>query len=78
MIVQDLEVGLKIAYTLSCSMLEKVLMVMGEVDICFRPSLIPPIIQEILVDHQVFTVIVMAELEIGLRPSNFLHIIIVN
>ena len=51
--VQGVEVGLKISSTLTFIMLEKVLMVMGEVDIGLRPALIYSIIQTILVYHWV-------------------------
>ena len=49
-IVQDVEVGLKRSTTLPCKMLEKVLMVLVEVD----PALLPPIVQVIVVDHKIF------------------------
>ena len=78
MMVQDVEVGLNISATLHFAMLEKVFMVMREVYIGIRPALVPPIIQEILVDHQYFIVMVMTEVDIGNRPVNFLHITMVN
>ena len=40
-IMQDMEVGLKISTTHPCSMLDKLLMALGEADIGFGPSLIP-------------------------------------
>ena len=55
----------------------KVLMVMGEVDIGLIPAPLPPIIQVCLVNHWVFLVMAMIELDIGLRPANFLHITMV-
>ena len=70
--VQDAEVGLKILATLSLTMLEKVLMVMGEVNIGLKTALIHPIIKVILVDHKVFIVMVITGLNMGLRPANFL------
>ena len=57
MMVQDVEVGLKRSATLTFTMLEIFLMVMGELDIGIRPALIPTIIQVILVYHWVFIVI---------------------
>ena len=78
MMVQDAEVGLKRSSTITFIMLDKVLMVMGEVDIFIRPALLHPVIKIILVDNWVFIVIVMAEVYIGLRPSNFLRITMVD
>ena len=49
--VQDVEISINISATLTFTMLEKVFMVMGEVDISLRPAFIFPIIQVILVDH---------------------------
>ena len=72
--VQEVEVGLKILSTLSCSMLEKVFMALVEVDLGLVPALLSPIIQLILIDHKVFIVTVIKEVEIGLTPANFLHI----
>ena len=66
-LVQDAELGPKISSIITCSMLKKVLMVMGEVDIGIRPSLLPPTIQVILVYHWFFIVMEMSEVEIGLR-----------
>ena len=51
-------------------------MVMVEVDIGLKPDLIPPIIRVILVYHRVFIVMVMKEVDIGLRSVNFLLITI--
>ena len=42
--VQYMEVGLNISTTLRCSMLEKVLMELGEVDLGLRQALLNPII----------------------------------
>ena len=72
-----MELGLKRLATLPFIIFEKMLMVIGEVVIFFRPALIPPIIQVILVDNWGFIVMVMTEVEIGLRPSNCLHILLV-
>ena len=53
---------------------EKVLMVMGEVDIGIIPAPIPTILQVILVYFWVFLFIVMRDVDISLRPANFLYI----
>ena len=76
--MKDVEVGLNRSSTIPFKMLYKVLMVMGEVYICLRPSLIPTIIQVILVDHWDFIVIVMTIVDIGLRPANFIHMTMVD
>ena len=73
---QDVGVGLKRSSTINFTMLEKMLMVMGEVDIHLRPSLITPIIQVTLVDHWIFIVMKLKEVYIDLRPANFIHITI--
>ena len=73
MMLQYVELGMKISNTLTCLILDKVFMVMGEVDLGLIPEIVPPIIQVILVDHQVFIVKVMIEVGIGLRPANFIH-----
>ena len=57
--VQDVEVVLKRSTTPPFKMLDKVLMVMVEVYIYLRPSLIPTIIQVILVDYWIFIVMVV-------------------
>ena len=74
----DVEVGLKRSATSPSSMLDKFLMIMGEVDICIRPALLPPIIHMILVYHLIFIVMVITEVDIGLIPENILHITMVN
>ena len=51
-------------------MLDKVLIVLGEVYLGLRSDLLPPIIQAILVDHQVFIVMVITEVDIGITPDN--------
>ena len=78
MTVQYNEVVLKISITIPCSMLEKLLMALGEVDIYLGPSLIPRIIQVIMVDHLIFIVMVITEVGIGLTPTNFMHITMVD
>ena len=72
--MEDVELGLKRSATLPFTITEKVLMFMGEVDIGLRPAILPPIIQVSLVDHWIFLFVVMREVYIGLRPTNFLHI----
>ena len=69
---------MKISTTLPCSILEKLLTVIGKLGIGIRPDLIPPIIQVTLVYHQVFIVMVMDEVDIGIRTSNFIHVTTVN
>ena len=49
--LQDVEVGMKISTTITCSMLEKVLMALVEVHLGLGPALIPPIIHVIMLDH---------------------------
>ena len=72
--MQDSELGLKRPTTPICSMLEKVLIIMGEVDLCIIPALLPTMIWVVLVDHNIFIVMVMTEVDIGIIPDNFLHI----
>ena len=74
MIVQDKETGLNTSTTLPCSMLEKVLVVLGELDLGFGPARLPPIIQVIMLDHLVFIVMVITEVGIGITPASFMHI----
>ena len=57
--VQDVEVGLKISATLTFTMTEKVFMVVREVDIGLRPDLLPTIIHVILVDNLIFIFMIM-------------------
>ena len=59
LMVQDVDVGVKISTAIPCLMLEKVLMSIVVLDLGLRPSLLLPTIQLILVDHQVFIVMVM-------------------
>ena len=49
-------------------------MVTGEADIGVIPEPLPTIIQVILVDWLVFIFMFMREVDIGFRPSTFLHI----
>ena len=53
-------------------------MMMGEVDTGLKPDLIPTIIHLILVNQQVFIVMVMTEVDIGMRPDNFIHLNMAN
>ena len=59
--VQDVEVGIRILANIPFTMMDKVFMVMVEVGIGIIPAPIPPIIQGILVDHCSFIVLVMIE-----------------
>ena len=58
-LVQDLEVGLKISTFLYFKITEKVLIVIGGVDIGLKPAPVPTIIQVVLVDNWGFIVMVM-------------------
>ena len=53
-------------------------MVLGEVDLGLGPSLLPPIIQVIMVDHLVFIVMVITEVDIDITPANFTYITMVD
>ena len=75
--MQDAEVRLKISTTLPCSMLDKVLMMLGQVDLGIGLALLPPIIQVIMVYHLVLIVMAITEVVIGLTPDNFMHITMV-
>ena len=77
LMVKDVKVGIKRSATIPLTMMDKVLLVMGEVNIGIRQALLSPIIQVILVDHWIFIVMFMTEVDIGLRPDNFLHITMV-
>ena len=68
------EVGPNRSTTCTCSMFEKVLMALVEVDIGIIPALLPPIIQVIMVDHLIFIVIFITEFDIGITAFNCLHI----
>ena len=85
--VEDLDCGLKIPSTLTLSIVEQVLMVMGEVDICRIQVTLSPIIQVGMVDFWValfiivlFTKVFMVtrEVDIGLRPATFFPITMVD
>ena len=67
--VQYMEVVLKISSTLTSSMLEKVFMVTVEVVIGIRPAILHPFIKATLVYYQVLIYMVVTELDIGVRPD---------
>ena len=48
-------------------------MALGEVDICLVPALLPPIIQVIMLYHDVFIVMLIKEVDLGITPDNFLQ-----
>ena len=52
--VKNIEVGLNRSTNLPCSMLDKLLMLLREVDVDLGPALLPPIIQVIMVDNMIF------------------------
>ena len=71
--VQGMELGQQISTYSTCSMLEKVLMELEEVDLGIGPTLFPPIIQVIMVYHLVLIVMVITEVEIDITPETFMH-----
>ena len=50
-------------------------MVLVETDLGLGPTLLPLIIQLIIVDYIVFIIMVIKEVDIGLTQDNFLHIL---
>ena len=76
--MEEVDLVLNIPATLPFKNVEKVLIVMGEVDIGPRPSNLPPIIQVVLVDHLVSLLMVIREVCIYLTPENFLPITMVD
>ena len=58
-LLQDMELIMKISTTRPCSMMERVLLALGEVDLSLVPALLPPIIQLIMVDNLVLIVMVI-------------------
>ena len=68
-----MELVLKTSTNLPCSMSEKMLMKLREVDLGLRPALIFTIIQLIMVDDLIFIVMVITGVVIGITPDNFLH-----
>ena len=67
--VQDVEVGTNRSATLIFTIMEKMLMVMEEVDLSFIPAPLPPIIRVFLVYHCVSIVVVMRVLYIGIKST---------
>ena len=76
--VQDKELLLNISTTITCLMLDKRFIELGEVDLGTGPDLLPPIIQVIMVDHMIFIVMVITNVGIGITSVNFLHITMVD
>ena len=76
-IMEEVDLRLMRPYTIPFKIIEKVLMVTGEMFIGLRPATIPPIIQVGLVGFWVAMFIVMREVEMGLRPDTLLPINIV-
>ena len=76
--VQDMEVGLIRSTTLTCSVLENLLMALVEVDLGLVQALLPSIIQAIRVYHLVFIVMLITEVVMGITLDNFPHITIVD
>ena len=52
--MEDVDLGLKRRVTLLLAILDKVLMMMGEVEISLRPATLPPITQVTVVDFGVY------------------------
>ena len=77
-IVKYMEVGLKRSADTPFTMMDKLLMVMGEMDLGLRPDPLTPIIQVCLVDNWVLIVRVMTGMDIGLIPAKFLRITMVD
>ena len=73
-----MDLGIKRPSTLPFTVVDKALMVMGELDIGLRPAPLAPIIQVGLLDHWDFLFIFMREVDTGIRPDNFLHITMVD
>ena len=79
--MEEMDLGFKIPATSTFKIVEKVLivtlMVMGEVYIGLRLAPITTITQVSLLDCRVFMFMEIRGSEIGLRPSTFLHMIMV-
>ena len=73
-----MDLGLIRPSNLHFKIMEKVLMVLGDVDICRRPAPLTPIIQASLLYCWVFLFVVMREVGIGLRQATLLHITMVD
>ena len=76
--LKDMEVGLNRSTTLPCSIFEKVLMELGEVDLDLGPALLPTIIQVVVVDNLDLIFMEIIRVVIGTTPDNFLHITMVD
>ena len=72
--MQYMKVSLNRSATVPFTIMERVLIVMVEVDLCLRPSPLPTTIQLCLVDHWVFIIMVIREVDICLRPAKIFHI----
>ena len=72
-----MKVGLKISTTYPFSMFRKVLISLVGADLGLEPSLLPPIIHVIMVDHLIFILMVITEVDTEITPANFLHITMV-
>ena len=72
--VQDMEKGLKRSTTIPCSILEKVLMELGEVDIGIGATFPHPKIQLIMETYLVLIVMMITEVDIGLTLVNYIYI----
>ena len=59
-------------------MADKVLMVIEELDKGLRPDPTPPIVQVSLVDIWFILLMVMIEVDIGIIPDNYIHILMVD
>ena len=64
--------------TIPFAIVEKLLMVMGKVDICIIPYPLLPIIHVVLVDLLVYMFMFMIDVYIGLRSATFLPITMVD
>ena len=73
-----MKLGHKRPFTLTFTIMEKLLMVIVEVDIGIRPDPIPPIIQVTLVYCWIFPFVIIIEVEVGLSLATIIHITIVD
>ena len=78
LMTEDVELGHKRPATITFTMVEKVLMVVGELDIGLRPSPLPTIIQAIWVYGWNFMLMIMIEVDIYLIPVTITNITMVN
>ena len=70
--------GIKILATIPFTIVDKLLIVMGEMDIGIIPDPLPPIIQVVLVNYWDCMFMDMRVVDIGLRPSTLLPITMVD